>query len=292
MAPDLRVFFLEMPGTVWKGYLSFGLVSFPIRLFAAARPQPVHFHMLHKKDLSRVREVFYCAAEDKPIERADIVKGYEYEKNRYVVVDSEDLEKIAPSTATVMEILQFVRMSEIDPIFFETSYYVAPEESVSRPYSLLFAAMRETEYDALAKVTMHGREHIVILRPSERGIVLHTMYFVDELQKANQAKVPAQSKTKRPDKKEMDLARRLIETLAAPFEPQKYRDEYKENVEKLIESKRNRKKIPSVKQPRKAPVIDLMQALQRSLAGGSRRAVRSRNSRAKQGPRKHKARVA
>jgi hypothetical protein len=112
--------------------------------------------MLHKKDLSRVREVFYCAAEDKPIERADIVKGYEYEKNRYVVVDTEELEKIAPPTATVMEILQFVRMNEIDPIFFETSYYVAPEESVSRPYSLLFEAMRETQYDALAKVTMHG----------------------------------------------------------------------------------------------------------------------------------------
>jgi DNA end-binding protein Ku len=290
MAPDLRGFFLDMPGTVWKGYLSFGLVSFPIRLLAGARPQPVHFHMLHKKDLSRVREVFYCAAEDKPIERADIVKGYEYEKNRYVVVDTEELEKIAPPTATVMEILQFVRMNEIDPIFFETSYYVAPEESVSRPYSLLFEAMRETQYDALAKVTMHGREHIVVLRPSERGIVLHTMYFVDELQKKNQAKVPARSK--RPDKKEMELARRLIETLAGPFEPQKYHDEYKENVEKLIGSKRNGKKILSVEQPRKAPVIDLMQALQRSLAGGSRRAPRSHSGRAKNPHRKQSARVA
>lgn len=283
-----------MPATVWKGYLSFGLVSFPIRLYAAARPQPVHFHMLHKKDLSRVHEVFYCAAEDKPIERDDIVKGYEYEKNRYVVIEPEDLKKIAPPTATVMEILQFVRMNEIDPIFLETSYYVAPEESVSRPYSLLLEAMKTTQYDALAKVTMHGREHIVILRPAEGGIVLHTMYFLDELQESNKAGMPAQLKAARFDKKEIDLARKLIETLAAPFEPEKFHDEYKQNLEKLIESKRNGKKITSIKQPRKAPVIDLMQALQRSLAAnssGTKRAE-SHKSSAKKAPRKHATRVA
>lgn len=248
--------------------------------------------MLHKKDLSRIREVFYCAAENKPVGRADIVKGYEHEKDRYIVIDPEDLEKIAPPTATVMEILQFVRMSEIDPIFFETSYYVAPEESVSRPYSLLLEAMRETQYDALAKVTMHGREHIVILRPAKHNIVLHTMYFVDELQKANAAKIPAQSKTLRPGKKEMDLARKLIETLAGPFEPEKYHDHYKQNVEKLIESKRKGKRIAPVKQPRKAPVIDLMQALQRSLAGSSRPAKTAHKSQIKSAGRKHAARVA
>lgn len=255
-----------MPATVWKGYLSFGLVTFPIRLYAAARAQPVHFHMLHKKDLSRIREVFYCAAEDKPVDRDEIVKGYEYEKNRYVVIDPEDLKKVAPPTATVMQILQFVRMTEVDPIYLETSYYVAPEEAVSRPYALLFEAMKTTEYDALAKVAMHGREHIVILRPGESGIVLHTMYFPDELQKSNRA---ANAGVKKFDKKEVDLARKLIETLAAPFEPEKFHDEYKENVEKLIENKRAGKHISTTKQPRKAPVIDLMQALQRSLAGSS-----------------------
>lgn len=280
-----------MPATVWKGYLSFGLVTFPIRLYAAARPQPVHFHMLHKKDLSRIHEVFYCAAEDKPVEREDIVKGYEYEKNRYVVVEPEDLKKIAPPTATVMEILQFVRMNEIDPIFLETSYYVAPEESVSRPYALLFEAMKTTQYDALAKVSMHGREHIVILRPADSGIVLHTMYFAEELQKSNQT---APAGTKKFDKKEMDLARKLIETLAGPFEPEKFRDEYKENVEKLIESKRAGKKVTAIKQPKKAPVIDLMQALQQSLAGGrsGKKTERSRKSAPTKTARKQAARVA
>lgn len=256
-----------MPTTVWKGYLTFGLVSFPVRLFAAARPEPVRFHMLHKKDLSRVREVFYCAAEDKPIERSEIVKGYEYRKNEYVVIEPEELEKIAPPTATVMEILQFVRITEIDPIFLETSYYVAPEEAVSRPYSLLLEAMRETQYDALAKVTMHNREHIVILRPAEHGIVLHTMYFTDELHKANEIKITGPTKFQ---KKEVDLAKRLIETLAAPFEPEKFRDEYKENVEKLIDKKRTGKKITPIKQPQKPKVIDLMQALQQSLASNAK----------------------
>lgn len=252
-----------MPATVWKGYLTFGLVSFPIRLAAAARPEPVHFHLLHKKDLSRVREVMYCAAEDKPLERSEIVKGYEYDKDRYVVVEPEDLEKIAPPTATVMEILQFSRMEDVDPIFLEQSYYVSPEEAVSRPYALLLQAMRETKYDAIAKVAMHGREHIVILRPTENGIVLHTMYFVDELHKEKEAGTPAHVKF---EKKELDLAKKLIDTLAAPFKPDQYHDEYKKNVEELIERKRKGLKVTPIRQPKQAPVVDLMKALQESLA--------------------------
>jgi len=280
-----------MPATVWKGYLTFGLVSFPIRLFAAARPEPVHFHLLHKKDLSRVKEVMYCAAEDKPLERSDLVKGYEYQKNKYVVIEPEDLEKIAPSTATAMEILQFVRIEEVDPIFFEKSYYVSPEEAVSRPYSLLLEAMRQTKYDAVAKVAMHGREHIVILRPAEHGIVLHTMYFVDELHQANEAGVTRPAKF---DKKEMDLAKRLIETLAGAFKPEVYHDEYKKNVEELIEKKRKGQKVTPIKQPKKAPVIDLMQALQQSLSrtAAARRAAPASKAAAKKTARKDAAHVA
>ena len=170
-----------MPATVWKGYLSFGLVSFPIRLFSAARAETIHFHMLHKKDLSRVKEVWYCTAEDKPIERSEIVKGYETSKDKYVVVDDEDLKKIAPYTATTMEILQFVKLNDVDPIYFETSYYVIPEEKVSKPYALLVAALTETKHDAIAKIAMHNREHVVIIRPAEGGLVLHTMYWTKPL---------------------------------------------------------------------------------------------------------------
>ncbi len=269
-----------MPATVWKGYLSFGLVSFPIRLFSAARPDPVRFHMLHKKDMSRIREVFYCAAEDKPVERDEIVKGYEYQKDRYIVIDQEDLDKITPRSATVMDIVQFVNGSEIDPIFFETSYYVAPEGDVRKPYSLLLQAMQQTGYDAVAKVVMHQREHIVILRPRENNIMLHTMYFMDELHQANEVDVP---KPENVGKKEIDMAKKLIDTLAAPFKPEQFKDEYKHNVETLIEKKRKGQKITPIRQPKTAPVIDLMQALQASLAknkGSSTKPARKKTKRA------------
>lgn len=271
--------------------MTFGLVSFPIRLHAAARPDPVHFHLLHKTDLSRVKEVMFCAREDKPLERSDLVKGFEYEKDQYVVIAPEDLGKVAPPTASVMEILQFVRMNEIDPIFFETSYYVAPEESVSRPYALLLEAMKETGYDALAKVTMHGREHIVILRPSEQSIVLHTMYFVDEIHREKEVAAPDHGKF---DKKEVDLAKKLIETLAASFEPEKFHDEYKENVERLIESKRKDRKVTPIRQPKTEPVTDLMKALQESLARNNSRSTGAKSSKepVKKTARKRSAHVA
>jgi len=251
-----------MPATVWKGYLSFGLVSFPIRLFAAARPETIHFHMLHEKDLSRIKEVWYCAKEDKPVSRDEIVKGYEYEKGEYVVVDEEDLKKIAPPTATVMEILQFVREGEVDPIFLEKSYYVAPEEAVSKPYALLLNAMSDTKSYAIAKVTMHAREHIVVIRPTREGMVLHTMYYVDELHKSNQSTGKGKSQY---TAKEMNMAKKLIDELEAPFKPQEYEDQYRKNVERLIEQKQKGGKVTTIKQPKPAPVVDILEALQRSL---------------------------
>jgi len=224
----------------------------------------------------------FCAREDKPLERSELVKGYEYEKDQYIVVEPEELEKVAPPTAKVMEILQFVRSGEIDPIFFETSYYVAPEEDLSRPYALLMAAMKETEYDGVAKVTMHGREHIVILRPSDKGIVLHTMYFVDELHQEKKVQIPSL----KAEKKEIDLAKKLIETLAAPFKPEQFHDEYRQNVEKLIDAKRKGRKVVAIRQPKTSPVTDLMAALQQSLAKTKTPAT------AKKTPRKQKTRVA
>jgi DNA end-binding protein Ku len=230
--------------------------------------------------------VMYCAAEDKPLERSEIVKGYEYAKNKYVVVAPEELEKIAPPTATVMEIVQFTRMEEIDPIFLETSYYVEPEKAVSRPYSLLLQAMKETKYDALAKMSMHGREHIVILRPREDGILLHTMYFVDELNTSNEVKVEQPGKL---DKKEVDLAKRLIETLSAPFKPEKFRDEYRANVEELIEKKRRGQKVTPISQPKTEPVTNLLQALQKSLAARQRVAKSSSGKAAPKKPSRKRA---
>jgi len=250
-----------MPATVWKGYLSFGLVSFPVHLLAAARAESIHFHMLHKKDLSRVKEVWYCAEEDQPIERPEIVKGYEVKKGEYITVEDEDLKKIAPTTATTMEVLQFVASGDVDPLFFESSYYVAPEEKVSKPYALFMAALQDTKRAAIAKVAMHNREHVVLIRPAEGGLVLHTLYYEDELHKGHKAQAPKSKFSGR----ELDMAKSLVQHLTAKFKPGEFHDTYRENVERLIEEKKKGEKITTVKQPRKAPVIDLMEALKKSL---------------------------
>src|SRR5215469_8854362 len=167
----------RMASTVWKGHLTFGLVSFPVRLYSAARSESVSFNQLHKADGSRIKQVLYCQAEDKPIPRTEIVKGYEYEKDRYVVVEDEEIKKVAPKTAKVMEIQEFVKASDVDPVYLESSYYMAPEDGGEKPYTLLFEALRETGYYGIAKVAMHNREHVVILRPAQKGIMLHTMYY-------------------------------------------------------------------------------------------------------------------
>jgi len=252
-----------MAASIWKGYLSFGLVSFPIRLSIAARRSPVRFHMLHKTDLSGIKEVWYCVRENKPVTRADIVKGYEYGKDEYVVVEDEEIKKIAPPTAHTIEILQFVRASEIDPLFFDKSYYVNPEETVNKPYSLFLRVLTETKYDAVAKVAMHGREHVAIIRPARDGIVLHTMYYASELRKPL-ASWKSESGTI--TQKEMELAKKLVETLAAPFKPEQYTDQYRENLERLIEQKQNGEKPTTLKQPKHAPVVDILEALKESLA--------------------------
>jgi DNA end-binding protein Ku len=254
-----------MAATVWKGYISFGLVSIPVRLYSGARGKTISFHLLHGKDQSRVHEVMYCDAEDKPVERSELIKGYEYKKGQYVVVAAEEIKQVTPRTQSVMEILQFVKGDEIDPVFFESSYYVAPDANGEKPYALLFEAMRQSSYDGLAKVTMHGREHIVILRPAKRGIMLHTMYYADEVRDVPEV-TPHSNLVK---DKELQMAKALIEALVGDFEPAKFKDTYRENLEKLIAAKAKGKEIAPAPQPKTAKVVDIMEALRKSLESKS-----------------------
>src|SRR5437764_3789716 len=175
-----------MASTVWKGHLTFGLVSFPVRLYSAARSESISFNQLHKHDNSRVKQILYCQAEDKPIPRSEIVKGFEYEKDRYVVIEDEEVKKVAPATAKVMEILEFVKSEQVDPIYFETSYYMAPEEAGEKPYALLFDALRKSGYAGVAKIAMHNREPRVILRTGKQGVLMHTMYFSHEIRQVDE----------------------------------------------------------------------------------------------------------
>jgi DNA end-binding protein Ku len=250
-----------MAASTWKGHLTFGLVSLPVRLFTAARGETISFNQLHKEDHSRVKQVLYCQAEDKPITRDQIVKGYEYEKGKYVVIDDEDIRKVAPKTARVMEILEFVKGEDVDPVYLDSSYYMAPDEGGEKPYALLFAALKKTGYYGVAKVAMHNREHIVIMRPGEHGLLLHTMYFADEVRKMDEFRTD----TENIREKELALALNLVEALSSDFEPQKYSDTYRENLRQMIQAKIDGHRVVETPETHIAPVIDIMEALKKSL---------------------------
>ena len=251
-----------MAASVWKGHLIFGMVSFPIRLFSAARSETISFNLLHKDDHSRIRQVTYCQLEDKPISRAETVKGYEYEKDHYVVIDDEDIRKVAPRTAKVMEILEFVKADQVDPIYLESSYYVAPDEGGEKAYALLFTALKDSGYYGVAKVAMHNREHIIVLRPGAKGILSHTMYFQDEIRQVEEFRTD----TSLVKEKELAMAKMLISSLEENFEPQKYHDSYRENLKKMIEDKIEGRNVVETPSEHFAPVIDIMEALKKSLA--------------------------
>ncbi len=252
-----------MAASVWSGYLTFGLISMPVRLFSGARSSGISFHMLHRDDLTRIKQQLYCPSDNRVVERSEIVKGYEYRKDEYVVIEPEEIKKIEPKTAKTMEILEFVKESEVDPVYFESSYYMLPEEAGRRPYALLTKALEESEYVAIAKLTMHNREYTVFLRPHEGGLMLHTMYYEEEVRKVEGFGAPDVELKEA----EVKVAHQLIEALAMDWEPEKYHDEFQDNLKNLIQTKLEGGKIAEVEKPKKlAPVVDLMAALKQSLA--------------------------
>jgi DNA end-binding protein Ku len=252
-----------MAASVWSGYLTFGLISMPVKLFSGARSSGISFNMLHRDDLSRLKQQYVCLADGKVVERSDTVKGYEFRKDEYVVIEPEEIKKIEPKTAKTMEILEFVKTSEVDPVFFESSYYMVPDEAGRRPYALLTKAMEESEYVAIAQLTMHNREYTVFLRPHEGGMMLHTMYYAEEVRKLEGFGAPDVELKDA----EVKVAHQLIEALAAEWEPEKYHDSFQDNLKNLIQTKLEGGKIAEVEKPKKlAPVVDLMSALKQSLA--------------------------
>ena len=251
-----------MASTVWKGHLTFGLISIPVRLYAASRGERISFNQLHNVCHSRLKQPLFCPVCNRMVERSEIVKGYEYEKDQYVLFSEDELDKIQPPSAKVAEILEFVKLDQIDPLYLDASYYLTPEDAGVKAYQLLMKAMQESGYGAIAKLYMHQREHIVIIRPGEKGLTLHTMFYSNEIRNAE---VVSTDKVEIKDQ-EKTLAQQLIASLAAPFEPQKYRDAYQDNVRGLIDAKLAGKQVTEVAQPHLAPVVDLMEALKKSLA--------------------------
>ena len=252
-----------MAASVWSGHLTFGLISMPVRLFSGARSSGISFNMLHREDLQRVKQQLYCPADNRVVSRDEIVKGYEFLKDEYVVIEPEEIKKIEPKTAKTMEILEFVKAGDVDPVYFESSYYMMPEEAGRRPYALLTKALEESEYVAIAKLTMHNREYTVFLRPHSGGMMLHTMYYAEEVRQVEGFGAPDVELKDA----EVKVANQLIEALAGDWDPEKYHDTFQDNLKELIQAKLEGGTIKEVEKPKKlAPVVDLMSALKASLA--------------------------
>src|SRR3979411_1573951 len=261
-----------MASSVWKGYLSFGLLSIPIRLFTAARGERISLNQLHEVCHSRIKMPLFCPTCNRQVERSEIVKGYEYEKDQNVLFDEKELKKIEPESARSMEILEFVRLD------YKSSYYVTPEDEGRKAYQLLLDAMEDSGYAAIAKITMHQREHIVVIRSRENGMTLHTMFYNNEIREvAEYGKRPPAAEPKEAEKK---LATQLIESLAAKFEPEKYKDQYQESMQAMIAAKQAGQEVAEVQHTKLAPVIDLMEALKKSIAEKSQPSAKKPPTRA------------
>jgi DNA end-binding protein Ku len=252
-----------MASTVWKGYISFGLVSVPVRLFAAAREEHVSFNQIHEVCGSRIKQQTVCPVCNRVVERSELTKGYQVDKDSYVLVSNDELKTLQADSSEVMEITQFVSLSEVDPIYFESSYYSAPEEPGRRAYGLLLQAMEKLNVAAIAKVTFNQREQVILLRPYHSGIILHTLYFAAEVREVAEYGKAANLTLQKP---EIDLAEQFIRQLTAAFNPELFKDEYQQRVLALVETKRAGQVIAAPDRPKLAPVIDLMEALKKSIA--------------------------
>jgi DNA end-binding protein Ku len=253
-----------MASSVWKGYISFGLISVPIRLFVAAREQHIGFNQIHQVCGSRIKQQTYCPTCDRVVERSELVKGYAVDKDNYVIVSNEELKALEAQSSETMEIVQFVKLPEVDPLYYQTSYFSVAEDPGRKAYSLIQRGMQDLKLGAIAKITLHQREQIVMIRPFEKGLVLHTLYYPDEIRAVaeydNQPEVEVQ-------KAEVELAEQFMKQLTGEFHPENLKDEYEARVEQLIESKQGQAEAPGKQTKKKlAPVIDLMEALRKSMA--------------------------
>lgn len=252
-----------MAATVWKGYITFGLISIPVRLHAAARTERVSFNQIHKVCGSRIKQQIFCPVCDRVVERSELGKGFPVAPDEYVMVEDADLKKLLPESSESMEILEFVALKEVDPIYFDSSYYAVPEEAGRKAYQLLMRAMERSGMVALARVTMHQREFTIVLRPREHGLTMHTIFYPEEVREVEGYGGQSDIEVK---PAEVALAEQLVQSLTTSFEPGKYHDEYQGQLRALIEAKRQGHEAEAAPKKKLAPVIDLMEALQKSLA--------------------------
>jgi DNA end-binding protein Ku len=253
------------PHSLGSGTISFGLVSIPVRMYTASGSATVRFNMLHAKCGTRIKQQLFCPTDNVVVDRSEIVKGYEYAKDQYAQVKDEELKALEGEASQIIDIAEFVPLKKVDPIYFEDTYYLGPDKGGEKAYRLLADAMAKTDRVALAKFVMRGKESLVLIRPSQGGLMLHTMYFSDEVRDFGEIEKGSDAKIK---SGELDLAARLIDELSnEEFKPEQYKDDYRLRVLDMVNQKIEGKEVtPMGPQVQRAQVIDIMDALKQSLA--------------------------
>jgi DNA end-binding protein Ku len=267
-----------MPRAIWKGSISFGLVNVPIGLFSATESKTVHFHQLDKKTKKRVHNTRTVEGSTKEIAYDDIVKGYEVTKGNYVVVEPEDLEAVAPEQSRTIDIEDFVDIADIDPVHYDKSYYLAPDGSggATKAYGLLRDAMEKSGRVAIGRFVLRSKQYLACIRAADTVLVLHTMWFPDEVRDPKDLDVPGKVKL---TPKELKAAQQLIDSLTSDWEPKRYHDTYREDVEKLLKAKAKGKEIVVEPQEEREPISDLMAALEASVTDlRERRAAKAKKT--------------
>ncbi len=276
-----------MARSLWTGSLSFGLVNIPIKLYNAVSPKDIRFHLLHDKDGVRIQQKRVCPADGEEVSADHLVKGYEIAPDQYVKITKEELENIDPKTTHTVDIEDFVGLDQIDPIYYEHTYYAVPQPTAANAYALLLAAMKKSNKVAIARIVMRTKQYLTALRPRGDVLMLSTLLFSDEVVSTEAlSDLPAKDIDVNP--RQLTMAEQLIESLSTDFTPEKYHDEYRERVLQLIERKAEGEDVVTQPPPKEgAKVINLMDALEASLAETKRRTARG--SKPEGGKRKRKA---
>ena len=261
-----------MAHAIWSGSISFGLVTIPVKLFTAVRSNDLRFNFLHKEDEGRIFNERHCTVCNEKVEYADLVRGFEYEKGQYVVVTDEDLKRVNVEATQSVEIVEFVDLDQINPMYFDTPYYLEPEKKGRHAYALLRESLREANKVGIARVVIRSREHLAALKPNGEALVLELMHYSNELVNQDDFEFPSLREDVAPA--ELKVAKLLIDTMSSDtFEPDRFHDKYKEDVMAMIEARAAGKDVPE--QPAKRPVasnvVNLMDVLQRSLEQSSKR---------------------
>ena len=249
-----------MPRSIWNGVISFGMVSIPVKLYTATEDKDISFNLLHKECGTRLKQLRWCPVHERAVEWSEISRGYEYAKDEYITMEDSDFEKLPLPSKHAVELSAFVDAAQIDPIYYQRTYYLEPEEKGVKPYALLMKALKDKQLTGIAKIAIRNKEQLCALRPMDGTLVLETLFYPDEIRE-----VPSEVPETKVSDKELDMATALIDLLRDDFEPEKYKDEYRQALMQVIDAKLEGEELSAPKAARPAKITDLMTALKASV---------------------------